>query len=226
MVSPTVWFLLPPRPSSHARRQGYCSPPRRSMLGVRQAGPAIHTEPSSTHRHRGDRVATDTPAKMQGADRRSHRALRTGCGGVPQSVRTGYNCTSHFVPVKGALVVGASPTVPLCVLPSKYLGPGLSPKQRNDTLFPGVRSAANTRAGSRVAMALAVSVLRTSRRCIVFLLIQRCVIYIPKAKVGAREQPITAQLAVFLQGYLDALPEGCPWLFPSVASHTGHMVDI
>lgn len=56
--------------------------------------------------------------------------------------------------------------------------------------------------------------------------IQRRIIYIPKAKAGAREQPITAQLAVFLKGYLDALPEGSPWLFPSLASHTGHTVDI
>jgi integrase len=31
---------------------------------------------------------------------------------------------------------------------------------------------------------------------------------------------------VFLQGYLDALPAGSPWLFPSVASRTGHTVDI
>jgi integrase len=56
--------------------------------------------------------------------------------------------------------------------------------------------------------------------------IQHRVIYIPRAKAGAREQPITAQLAVFLEGYLDALPEGSPWLFPSLASHTGHTVDI
>lgn len=56
--------------------------------------------------------------------------------------------------------------------------------------------------------------------------IQRRVIYIPKAKAGAREQPITTHLAEFLQGYLDALPEGIPWLFPSLASQTGHTVDI
>jgi integrase len=56
--------------------------------------------------------------------------------------------------------------------------------------------------------------------------IHRRVIYIPKAKAGAREQPITTHLAAFLKGYLDALPEGTPWLFPSLASHTGHTVDI
>jgi integrase len=56
--------------------------------------------------------------------------------------------------------------------------------------------------------------------------IPRRTIYIPRAKAGAREQPITAHLAGFLQGYLDALPAGSPWLFPSLASQTGHTVDI
>ena len=43
----------------------------------------------------------------------------------------------------------------------------------------------------------------------------RRVIYIPQAKAGAREQPITGRLATFLKGYLDiALPEQ-KWLFPS-----------
>jgi integrase len=56
--------------------------------------------------------------------------------------------------------------------------------------------------------------------------VQRRVIYIPHAKAGAREQPITAHLAAFLARYLDALPEGTPWLFPSLASRTGHTVDI
>jgi integrase len=56
--------------------------------------------------------------------------------------------------------------------------------------------------------------------------VQRRVIYIPHAKAEAREQPITAHLATFLAGYLNALPEGTPWLFPSLASRTGHTVDI
>lgn len=56
--------------------------------------------------------------------------------------------------------------------------------------------------------------------------IQRRTIYIPHAKAGAREQPITAPLATFLAAYLDALPEGTPWLFPSLASSSGHTVDI
>jgi integrase len=56
--------------------------------------------------------------------------------------------------------------------------------------------------------------------------VQRRTIYIPSAKAGAREQPITAHLATFLAGYLDALPEGTPRLFPSLAARSGHTVDI
>jgi integrase len=49
----------------------------------------------------------------------------------------------------------------------------------------------------------------------------RHVIYIPKAKAGAREQPITAHLAEFLKGYIDAAEPEQGWLFPS-RSETGH----
>jgi len=56
--------------------------------------------------------------------------------------------------------------------------------------------------------------------------VQRRVIYIPQAKAGAREQPITAHLARFLAEYLDALPSGTPWLFLSLAARSGHTVDI
>ena len=56
--------------------------------------------------------------------------------------------------------------------------------------------------------------------------IQRRVIYIPTAKAGAREQPMTAHLATFLESYIAALPEGTPWLFPSLAAQSGHTVDI
>ena len=51
-------------------------------------------------------------------------------------------------------------------------------------------------------------------------------IYVPHAKAGARTQPISADLAAFLKGYLDTLPEGAPWLFPSVAANEGHTVDV
>jgi integrase len=41
------------------------------------------------------------------------------------------------------------------------------------------------------------------------------VIFIPKAKAGAREQPITAHLAEFLRGYIEASEPGQDWLFPT-----------
>ncbi|MDE2259897.1 MAG: site-specific integrase [Betaproteobacteria bacterium] len=56
--------------------------------------------------------------------------------------------------------------------------------------------------------------------------LQRRIIYIPKAKAGAREQPITQHLAEFMEGYLAALPKGTPWLFPSPAAKDGHAMDI
>ena len=51
-------------------------------------------------------------------------------------------------------------------------------------------------------------------------------IYIPKAKAGAREQPITAELAAHLKEQMTQLPKGCEWLFPSIASRTGHLATI
>lgn len=56
--------------------------------------------------------------------------------------------------------------------------------------------------------------------------LQRRVIFIPKAKSGAREQPITAHLAEFLAGLMAGLPKGTPWLFPSPAAKEGHTIDI
>ncbi|NOZ32072.1 MAG: site-specific integrase [Alphaproteobacteria bacterium] len=54
----------------------------------------------------------------------------------------------------------------------------------------------------------------------------RRVIWIPKAKSGAREQPITQDLAQYLVGRLKMLPPGCEWLFPSPGSRTGHVHTI
>jgi integrase len=51
-------------------------------------------------------------------------------------------------------------------------------------------------------------------------------IYVPQAKAGARVQPISPDLAEFLSSYLESLPPGTPWLFPSVGSHHGHTVDV
>jgi integrase len=56
-------------------------------------------------------------------------------------------------------------------------------------------------------------------------LVQRT-IYLPLAKAGARTQPISADLAAFLEGYLETLPKGTPWLFPSIGAEQGHTVDV
>jgi integrase len=55
---------------------------------------------------------------------------------------------------------------------------------------------------------------------------ERRVIYIPLAKAGAREQPMTAHLAAFLSDYMQTIPDSTPWLFPSPKSKTGHTFDI
>jgi len=55
---------------------------------------------------------------------------------------------------------------------------------------------------------------------------EKRLIYIPRAKGGAREQPITKRLANFLKGYLDTAEPEKKWLFPSYLSRTGHTVSI
>jgi len=56
--------------------------------------------------------------------------------------------------------------------------------------------------------------------------LNRRIIFIPKARAGMREQPITQHLAKFLGGYMAVLPQGTPWLFPSIAAKEGHTIDI
>ena len=56
--------------------------------------------------------------------------------------------------------------------------------------------------------------------------LQRRIIYVPKAKAGAREQPITDHLAEFLASYMQAANNEQVWLFPAPRSHTGHAVNI
>ncbi|MDX1484013.1 MAG: site-specific integrase, partial [Alphaproteobacteria bacterium] len=51
-------------------------------------------------------------------------------------------------------------------------------------------------------------------------------IYVPDAKAGARTQPITPDLAEFLEGYTETLPKGAEWLFPSLGARSGHTVDV
>lgn len=54
----------------------------------------------------------------------------------------------------------------------------------------------------------------------------RRVIYVPKAKSGPREQPITQHLADFLERQIRASSPGTPWLFPSPAAKDGRRIDI
>jgi integrase len=51
-------------------------------------------------------------------------------------------------------------------------------------------------------------------------------IFVPQAKSGAREQPITQQLADELRNQLAWSKPGCEWLFPSVASKSGRLATI
>jgi integrase len=54
-------------------------------------------------------------------------------------------------------------------------------------------------------------------------------IYIPKAKAGARVQPITDRLARFLTKHLQSVPRDQEWLFPSIGAvktKTGHTTAI
>ena len=51
-------------------------------------------------------------------------------------------------------------------------------------------------------------------------------IYIPTAKAGAREQPITENLAEFLKTRISQSEANQVWLFPSKTSATGHVINI
>ena len=56
--------------------------------------------------------------------------------------------------------------------------------------------------------------------------IARRMIFIPQAKAGQREQPITAELAEYLKLYIATLAEDTPWLFPSPSSRSGHTTNV
>lgn len=65
--------------------------------------------------------------------------------------------------------------------------------------------------------------------------LDRRLIHIPKAKAGARDQPITKSLAEYLSGRIEQMrPDPCPeiqwkpmgWLFPSPRNSAEHMVAI
>jgi len=53
--------------------------------------------------------------------------------------------------------------------------------------------------------------------------LQRRVIYIPQAKAGAREQPITKNLSEYLAEYLKTADADQEWLLPSPRSRCGHI---
>jgi integrase len=53
--------------------------------------------------------------------------------------------------------------------------------------------------------------------------LDRRIIYIPKAKAGAREQPITKSIANYLSGSLQTTEPDQVWLFPSKQSKNGHI---
>lgn len=52
------------------------------------------------------------------------------------------------------------------------------------------------------------------------------VIFIPVAKGGARQQPMTRHLIEFLKHYLSNAEKDQVWLFPAARSKTGHAVSI
>lgn len=56
--------------------------------------------------------------------------------------------------------------------------------------------------------------------------LQQLVIYIPKAKAGAREQPITADLGEYLSAYVSTLQPNEQWLFLSLTSKSGRTVNL
>lgn len=56
--------------------------------------------------------------------------------------------------------------------------------------------------------------------------LEQRLIFIPVAKAGAREQPITVHLAEFLEQHLKNVPADQIWLFPSTTSASGHVVSI
>jgi len=54
----------------------------------------------------------------------------------------------------------------------------------------------------------------------------RKTIFVPKAKAGARSQPMTSHLARVLRGHIETLQPGQVWLFPSKSSASGHTQEI
>lgn len=51
-------------------------------------------------------------------------------------------------------------------------------------------------------------------------------IFIPNAKAGQREQPMTGGLVEFLKRHVERLPKGAEWIFPNSASKSGRVMTI
>lgn len=75
-----------------------------------------------------------------------------------------------------------------------------------------------------LAPSMRMSEILSIRRCNVDVDKRR--IYLPQAKSGSREQPMTGDLAAYLKEYVLMLPPGAEWLFPSIGSRSGHLATI
>ena len=56
--------------------------------------------------------------------------------------------------------------------------------------------------------------------------LERLIIHIPKAKAGARQQPITVGLGAYLKTYMESLSHESPWLFASHGAKDGRTVNL
>lgn len=89
-------------------------------------------------------------------------------------------------------------------------------QDQNEHVYPFIVIGLETSMRKMEILSIRIEHIDTARR----------VIYIPEAKGGAREQPITKRLADFLTGYIQTAEPGQEWLFPALASRTGHTVSI
>jgi len=89
-------------------------------------------------------------------------------------------------------------------------------QDQNEHVYPFILIGLETSMRKMEILSIRLEYIDTARR----------VIYIPQAKGGAREQPITKRLADFLTVHIGVPEPGQEWLFPSPASRTGHTVSI
>jgi len=89
-------------------------------------------------------------------------------------------------------------------------------QDQNEYIYPFIVIGLETSMRKMETLSIKLEHIDTARR----------IIYIPQAKGGAREQPITKRLADFLTGYIDTAEPDQEWLFPSPTSRTGHTVSI